>query len=288
MDGLRPERDELDRFQSRSGSTKTSKTKPVKKGGASDSGPGGIGKSSGRSSSGLVAVCLVLILALFALLGWGYIKQNETLTALNRDLDEALDFINQSKLSMARLQGELSETGAEIQETGTSAAKQLEFLDSEMRKLWGVAGDRNKKAISQNQAEIAGFKAQFSRFKSSQFESLVKRLKDQQAIIAKLQAEINAANAAASKVTSLEQQVATTASELSLTRESLEERFDRVSSQVGSIPDTGKATIENTKAIASIDASRRQINERLVNLEQLVNKLKLDVSTSKAPSTSQN
>lgn len=288
MDGLRPERDELDRFQSRSGSTKTSKTKPVKKGGASDSGPDGIGKSSGRSSSGLVAVCLVLILALFALLGWGYIKQNETLTALNRDLDEALDFINQSKLSMARLEGELSETGAEIQETGTSAAKQLEFLDSEMRKLWGVAGDRNKKAISQNQAEIAGFKAQFSQFKSSQFESLVKRLKDQQAIIAKLQAEINAANAAASKVTSLEQQVATTASELSLTRESLEERFDRVSSQVGSIPDTGEATIENTKAIASIDASRRQINERLVNLEQLVNKLKLDFSTSKAPSTSQN
>ena len=288
MDGLRPERDELDRFQSRSGSTKTSKTKPVKKSGASDSGPGGTGKSSGRSSSGLVAICLVLILALFAILGWGYIKQNEMLTALNRDLDEALDFINQSKLSMARLEGELSETGAEIQETGTSAAKQLEFLDSEMRKLWGVAGDRNKKAISQNQAEIAGFKAQFSQFKSSQFESLVKRLKDQQAIIAKLQAEINAANAAASKVTSLEQQVATTASELSLTRESLEERFDRVSSQVGSIPDTGKATIENTKAIASIDASRRQINERLVNLEQLVNKLKLDVSTSKAPSTSQN
>lgn len=288
MDGLRPERDELDRFQSRSGSTKTSKTKPVKKSGASDSGPGGTGKSSGRSSSGLVAICLVLILALFAILGWGYIKQNEMLTALNRDLDEALDFINQSKLSMARLEGELSEAGAEIQETGTSAAKQLEFLDSEMRKLWGVAGDRNKKAISQNQAEIAGFKAQFSQFKSSQFESLVKRLKDQQAIIAKLQAEINAANAAASKVTSLEQQVATTASELSLTRESLEERFDRVSSQVGSIPDTGKVTIENTKAIASIDASRRQINERLVNLEQLVNKLKLDVSTSKAPSTSQN
>lgn len=288
MDGLRPERDELDRFQSRSGSTKTSKTKPVKKSGASDSGAGGTGKSSGRSSSGLVAICLVLILALFALLGWGYIKQNETLAALNRDLDEALDFINQSKLSMARLEGELSETGAEIQETGTSAAKQLEFLDSEMRKLWGVAGDRNKKAISQNQAEIAGFKAQFNQFKSSQFESLAKRLKDQQAIIAKLQAEINAANAAASKVTSLEQQVATTASELSLTRESLEERFDRVASQVGNIPDTGKATIENTKAIASIDASRRQINERLVNLEQLVNKLKLDVSTSKAPSTSQN
>ena len=288
MDGLRPERDELDRFQSRSGSTKTSKTKPVKKGGASDSGSGGTSKPSGRSSSGLVAICLVLILALFALLGWGYIKQNETLTALNRDLDEALDFINQSKLSMARLEGELSETGAEIQETGTSAAKQLEFLDSEMRKLWGVAGDRNKKAISQNQAEIAGFKAQFSQFKGSQFEPLVKRLKDQQAVIAKLQAEINAANAAARKVNSLEQQVATTASELSLTRESLEERFDRVSAQVGNIPDTGKATIENTKAIASIDASRRQINERLVNLEQLVNKLKLDVSTSKAPSTSQN
>lgn len=288
MDGLRPERDELDRFQSRSGSTKTSKTKPDKKGGASDSGSGGTSKSSGRSSSGLVAICLVLILALFALLGWGYIKQNETLTALNRDLDEALDFINQSKLSMARLEGELSETGAEIQETGTSAAKQLEFLDSEMRKLWGVAGDRNKKAISQNQAEIAGFKAQFSQFKGSQFEPLVKRLKDQQAVIAKLQAEINAANAAARKVNSLEQQVATTSSELSLTRESLEERFDRVSAQVGNIPDTGKATIENTKAIASIDASRRQINERLVNLEQLVNKLKLDVSTSKAPSTSQN
>lgn len=288
MDGLRPERDELDRFQSRSGATKNNKAKLVNKGGSQDGAAGRSSKPASRSNSGLVAICFVLILVLFALLGWGYIKQNETLATLNRDFDEALEFINQSKLSMARLEGELSETGAEIQQTGTSAAKQLEFLDSEMRKLWGVAGDRNKKAISQNQAEIAGFKAQFDQFKAAQYEPLVKQLKNQQASIAALQAELKAANAAVKKVASLEQQVATTASELSLTRESFEERFERVSSQVGNIPDTGKATIENTKAIESIDASRRQINERLINLEQVVNNLKLDVSSSKAPSTSQN
>lgn len=291
MDGLRPERDELDRFQARS-STPT--TKKAAKQVAAEA------PASAPAKGGLAVVVGLfgLTLVLFAFLGWAFIKQNNALSETDERLNEALDYINQTKLSMARFEGELSEAGAELEQSGSAASKKLKFLDSEMRKLWGLAGDKNKKAISQNKDSIASanLKVQKSSDKlRKQLSEVVAANKGLSKELSGIKRQLAAVSDVGVKVKAIEQQTATTASELSLTRESIEEEVALLARQVKSRPDSAaaskknaKAVATNTQAIASIDASRSQLINRVLGLEGQIRSLKREMSASKAPSASQN
>ena len=289
MEGLRPERDELDRFQKRADTS--GKPKQAKKRNKPSS-------TSQAASMPLVVGLFVMSLVLFVALGWAYLKQNEALTAVTKKLDDAEGFINQSQLLMARFEGELSEAGAELEQSGSAAERKLKFLDSEMRKLWGLAGDKNRKAISGNNDAISGLQVQLKQIKDQQLASLNAALLEQKTLSAGLQRDIDALSAVNAKQVSLEKQFAATANEVSFVRESFEEGLERLSKQIASTPDASEAVTknaalskENSKAIESIDASRRQLNTRIVNLERRLNELKLAVAASaasKAPSASQN
>ena len=286
MDGLRPERDELDRFQSRATPSKTKKAKPK-------AGPAGKPNSGGlKSSAPLFVGSFALTLVLFGFLGWAYMKQSQVLSRVELDLAEAMDFVNQSKLSMARLEGELNEAGAEIEESGSAAAEKLKFLDSEMRKLWGVAGDKNRKAISQNKDALAGLGVRVSQLKDKGLAPLQSQLTAQAKQLTVLQAQVAESIQLAEQMPALKKQVANGQSELALTREvlegdveALEKRIAGLSDQLGRLAssDSSKQVVENAKAIASIDASRRQLNERIVALDRRLNELKLQVSAGSAP-----
>lgn len=286
MDGLRPERDELDRFQSRATPSKSKKQKPKSTPVEKDSGSGV------KGSAPLFVGSFALTLVLFGFLGWAYMKQNKALTDVQRDLTEAMEFVNQSKLSMARLEGELSQTGAEIEQSGSAAAEQLKFLDSEMRKLWGIAGDKNRKAISQNSDAIAGLGVRVSQIKDKQLKSLEAQLAEQGKQLTALQSKVGSSEELAKQVASIKKQFATSQSELLLTREALENDIAELEKSIARMGDsiTGlsnssmtQQVAENAKAIASIDASRRQLNERIVALDRRLNELKLQVSASGAP-----
>ncbi|KZY60116.1 hypothetical protein A3742_05825 [Oleiphilus sp. HI0071] len=286
MDGLRPERDELDRFQSRSAPSKSKKAKP-KAETVSKSEAGGP-----KNAAPLFVGSFALTLVLFGFLGWAYMTQSQALSRVEQDLAEAMDFVNQSKLSMARLEGELNEAGAELEESGSAAAEKLKFLDSEMRKLWGVAGDKNRKAISQNKDALAGLGSRFSQLKEKDLTPMQSQLAVQTKEIAKLQSQVAESIALAQQMPALKKQVANGQSELALTREAIEESVDDLATRISELSDrlgriaksdAGKQAVENAKAIASIDASRRQINERIVGLDRRLNELKLEVSAGSAP-----
>lgn len=286
MDGLRPERDELDRFQSRATPSKTKKAKP-KTGSVAKPNSGGL-----KSSAPLFVGSFALTLVLFGFLGWAYMKQSQALSRVELDLAEAMDFVNQSKLSMARLEGELNEAGAEIEESGSAAAEKLKFLDSEMRKLWGVAGDKNRKAISQNKDALAGLGVRVSQLKDKGLAPLQSQLAAQAKQLTVLQAQVAESTQLAKQMPALKKQVANGQGELALTREvlegnvdALENRIAGLSDQLGRLAssDSSKQVVENAKAIASIDASRRQLNERIVALDRRLNELKLQVSAGSAP-----
>ncbi|WP_231871675.1 hypothetical protein, partial [Oleiphilus sp. HI0079] len=96
----------------------------------------------------------------------------------------------------------------------------------------------------------------------------------------------------AQQMPALKKQVANGQSELALTREAIEESVDDLATRISELSDrlgriaksdAGKQAVENAKAIASIDASRRQINERIVGLDRRLNELKLEVSAGSAP-----
>ena len=260
MEGLRPERDELDQFKHRA--TRGSKKKgvpPVVKPVA----------EKPRSSAGLWAV-IILLLGVCGALGFGVWQQQESLAQLTKQINDTEGFVGQSKLLMARLEGELNETGAEIEQSGSAVERKLDFLDSEMRKLWGVSNDRNKKAIQANDAAIAGLEERIAQLVSSQ-KAFKNNLLDFEDKVAKQMAGVS------KQVSAMDNRVAVAASEASIVREATSEELKNLREKLKGMESAQSVAAENAKAIESINASRRQLNERVVDLERQLNQLRLQM-----------
>jgi chromosome segregation ATPase len=205
---------------------------------------------------------------------------------LERRLSDADEFIGQNKLLMARLEGEVSETGAEIEETGSVAGKKLDVLESEVRKLWGVAYDRNRKTLKAHDDRLKKLDA--VRLK------LEKRSSE-------LDAELKALNTGIDKhVKVLDGRVASVSGELSIVRAEqddslqaltkrlalLDQRTKEQEKQALMVNETVKvnklSVNESIAALASIDESRRQLIKRVVDLESRLNDLSLTASNAAA------
>jgi len=134
MDSIRPDDDEL-RADAPIGSSERKRPAPKKAAAAPaarSGGSGGSGKrpvgngngNGGNGKGGLAAVWLLLIaVAVAAVAGW--YSQNQRIQALESQLEEADYWARQSKLALARFEGELSETGENLQERGQSREEQI-------------------------------------------------------------------------------------------------------------------------------------------------------------------
>ncbi|MDC0663857.1 hypothetical protein [Marinobacter sp. SS21] len=134
-----------------SGVKKTSKPRQPSK-------PGGRGH--GGAGVGLWLLALLLV-AGSALGGAAWFSQQQRIAALESQLEEADYWARQSKLALARFEGELSETGESLEETGASMAERLQAhsgrldtVDQEIGKLWVLANERNRKQLVEQQARI--------------------------------------------------------------------------------------------------------------------------------------
>jgi len=303
MESLRPDRDELDQFKKRQtkkkGVNKATRVELAQK--KMTSGEAGV--DSSRSSARLNAapvqnnsiLSLVLMLMLIVAMsggGWLYWQQQLELVELRQNLEDATGFIGQSKLLMARLAGELNETGAELEQSGSVAEKKLAFLDSEMRKLWGVTNDRNKKAIKDNASGLKVVSASLSKLN----KHLDGTVSDNNKRFSGLGAQILAVEFDAAK------QVSSLANEVSITRAEQDERLSMIGSAVEKAAvdsidlnkrntakveklsefakNTEKSISSIDATISSIDASRRQLNERVIDLERKLNKLQLSIKSN--------
>lgn len=274
MDGLRPEVDELDRFNKRASSNATANVSAGKA--SSKASPKTTPAKKTRSLGGVVVLCMICLSAGFAWFSW---QQQVEISALTERLSDASGFMDRSKLLIARLEGKLSETGVELAETGTAAEKKLAFLDSEMRKLWGVAYDKNRKTIDDNQKEVKRLSVQLSALEKSSSATAKKSTKvlaDQAKKITSL-TNINA---------SLESRLGQAANEISILRaeqdasnKALIKRLDAQKNALDSAAKESGAYLAKAAkldlSIESINASRRQLNERVVALDQKLNALQL-------------
>lgn len=251
MDSLRPERDELDQFNRRQTKQKKSKQKRAAKEDVGDRG-------------GILIFIAFILLSVCVFLGWAYMNQQVQLEELKDELKDASSFIGQSKLLMARFEGELSETDAVIMESGSEVEKKLAFLDSEMRKLWGVTNDRNKKAIKDNALGLEALQSNMSTLKKQQTQHAKK-------VDGRLSSIEN-------KIQQIESMTQVAASEMSVTREWLNEEIVQLKGSVDGMAQVDGLIDENKKAIESIDASRRQLNERVIKLERQLNALQLKLN----------
>ncbi|KZZ59394.1 hypothetical protein, partial [Oleiphilus sp. HI0123] len=269
MDSLRPDRDDLDLYNSRKNKNKSAKASAGKRDDIGNKkqqvGKAGSGSSStvnavrssevrapvaASQSSASPLVVSLLLLMLLALGGLSYLywQQSQTVVGLEERLSSADEFIGQSKLLLARLEGEVSETGAELMQTGTSAEKKMAFLESEVRKLWGVSYDRNRKTIQGHEKKI---------------EALTKKLAESQKSLATHEVSLSALKADSDKGMSvLDGRIASLSGELSITRAEREEFLTQFNEKLSTFD---SSTQEFEKRIAALQA--RMSDSAKVQLE---------------------
>jgi len=283
MESLRPDRDELDQFRSRNNDNK----KGSKSNTGKTSGGGVKNKPTAPQATGNKGVPVWIVLFLLVLmagaagLGWLLVEQQAKLTALTDRLNEASGTIDQGQLLMARFEGELNETGSEFEQSGSAVEKKLAFLDTEMRKLWAISNDRNKKAIQENADLLATIDVNLGAA-----QSLQKKFKSSQAVLAKEFDVLKAGTA--KKATENGGRISSLANEISITRAEQEEALGDLKAEVekslafgGQSKKLADRVTESEQSILSIDASRRQLNERLVELERQLTSLQLKLKSAK-------
>ncbi|TNE82553.1 MAG: hypothetical protein EP339_01290 [Gammaproteobacteria bacterium] len=323
MEPIRPDDDEL-RADAPIGSSdrkKTAEKKPVdapKRQGGGDkppvkrevSGSGGNGGASGKGGLALVWL-LMVALGVAAVAGW--YSQNQRIQALEGQLEEADYWARQSKLALARFEGELSETGESLQESGESLGAQIasnkkavETANSEIRKLWVVANERNKARLNEQQDRIAaletssaeqgkalsGVEADLEKARSSLVADLA-ALKEQ--VRTSVVALEESDRAAADQLTTLNQQMADVdqvverrirrfEQEQKLGLSGMEGRLSSLEKNASGMADESRvralqselANLQQTVKV--LDSSRSQLTSRLVRLSEEVNALRAQTS----------
>lgn len=243
-------------------------------------------------------ILTLLIVALAAALAGVWFEQGQRISALEGQLEEADYWVRQSKLALARFESTLSETGESLEETGTTMAQKLDqheaelkSTNSEIRKLWVVANERNKKRLDDQQAQLQSIQGDLTS-QQADLKGWAENLDTLKAGFAQQLAALEQADAAVrEQIKTVQQSVAGVDGQITkrLERFEQEEQLGKaeVASRLQALEQNNSAAaskialnraqqqltvLENT--VKSIDASRSQLTSRLVRLSNEVNVLK--------------
>jgi len=323
MEPIRPDNDELRAERPDSpmgsakaaGSAKTAPASPSKPAKASATPKAAAGSGSQGNGSGGAGVLWLLVILLACVAAGGWYIQGQRIQALESQVEEADSWVRQSKLALARFEGTLSETGENLQEAGVSLDEQLALqktrldnADSEIRKLWVIANERNKQQLEQQasaiselvtalgknrndlvnvQAAVASAETALSeaaKLQQSERAELAARVGAVQASASSLKTELAAANQKTEALAkSVDERIATSIrrfeQEQKLTASSIESRITALEKEVtGTASGNGLETVQREiaglkRTVDVIDSSRSQMTSRLVRLSQEVNDL---------------
>lgn len=269
---------EMDERPKQPGGRKTSRQKPS--------------KSEPRQGGG--AGTAVLIFALFlACGGLGYMAfmQHQQSAALSMTVQKLQTQVTALQDSLSMAESEAQNSGSSLQAQLASLNNQVKSknkqLDSEIAKLWTVAYQRNKPAIEALQAKLDTL--------SSQSEELDKKITSVSGGISSLYERIDAATVAESDARSedikkIRTEIASLQTSFVLTEETVNEANRQLQAQQRELVDrvnalalsSDTAELErrvktSEQAIKSIDNTRREVNNTLIQLKSRVNSLQLKV-----------
>ena len=278
----------------------------------------------GSAKAGGTGVLWLLVIVLACVAGGGWYMQGQRVQALENQVEEADSWVRQSKLALARFEGTLSETGENLQQAGVSLDEQLasqetrlDNADSEIRKLWVIANERNKQRLKQQAAAISELETALGKHRSdlvrvqtsvasaetalgdavkgqqSERAELAVQVNTVQASASSLKTELAAANQRADALTkSIDERIATSIrrfeQEQKLSTSSIESRIAALAEEV-----TGTVSVSRLQAVQReiaglketvevIDSSRSQMTSRLVRLSQEVNDVQAKLAGQQA------
>ncbi len=198
-------------------------------------------------TGGSLLIVLVILLAVgLAGLGWFAWQQSQAQAVLQQRFDELAGKIESTDES-------LNQSGAALSVKLLDHSKQLETQWSEIKKLWGVTNDRNKKAIEALQLAIAE--------SDKAAQKLTKNLATLADADKKLSGKISELGSSSLAATARIDAVAERVDQL----DGAQQRLRQVEERQRSLESRLKT---NETAIESIDAFRRQTNQTLNTLRQ--------------------
>ncbi len=230
-------------------------TNPEDSAGHRRSGKGGsTRRRTGAGGDGARMIGINLILAVLVvgivIAGWFIANQHQLLTAEKKALDGA-------EARIAVLEDRLVVTDQAMSASEEDTEEKIGFWETEIRKLWAVSNDRNRKWIKDNEAALARLMKTLNAIEASnrQLATSVSRhegaFKQQQTIIDQL--------------TGMEISI----QQLANTQRDIVDKVNKASQTVASLQ-AGLASrvSENEQAVAAIDAYRVQVNSRLATIER--------------------
>ncbi|MEQ8859574.1 MAG: hypothetical protein RIC56_13090 [Pseudomonadales bacterium] len=214
------------------------------------SGTGGAGGSRIFAN----AVLAVLIAGL-AGAGWFLAEQYQRLQTEAASLADA-------RSRIAALEDRLRTTDEALTETGAETSEQINFWESEIRKLWAVTNERNKKWIEDNQKAIAALQTSLTGLQSTSRE-IQSTLGRHESAFARQQEVVD-------QLTSIQMQL----QQMSRSQRDLVDKVNNAQQSVAKLQSGLAGRVEeNEQAVAAIDAYRLQLNSRLADIERRLNSL---------------
>jgi len=214
------------------------------------------GESGGGGGSRLLSnTILVVLIGGLAVAGWFIVEQYQRLEADARALTDAKERIDV-------LEDRLRVTDEALSETGEETNEQIDFWESEIRKLWAVSNDRNKKWIEDNQQAVAKLQESVSGLRSTARE-IQSTLGRHESAFARQQEMVD-------QLTSVQMQL----QQLSRSQRDLVDKVNAAQQALAKL-DSGLANRveQNAEAVEAIDAYRLQLNSRLADIERRLNNL---------------
>lgn len=207
-----------------------------------------------------MGILLALMIAGFGIGGWFVFNQQQELLASERERAQTED-------RLKHLEARLRATDETMTEAGEDTDEQLNFWESEIRKVWDIANKRNKKWIQDNQAAVASHKSTLNSVESSlaDLRSAVSRndtkLQQQGEIVERLADVQEQVRTLVRQHRDLVDSVNTSRQVVATLKASLEPRVEKIE-----------------EAISAIDGSRRQtgaqwnrLRDRIEELERQLN-----------------
>lgn len=205
---------------------------------------------SENAGPGFVAV-LALLLAFVGIGVSGYFAWQ--FTESQKELVEA-------RQRIAGLETRLNIDSDESSQTLDQIQDKLKWADSEIRKLWGVSQDTNRKRIVANEDNINNLTRKLGQVEkdTAAARSTATNMR------AELQASIDSLKGDLSKAREALGTLESSAGNLSSLRDSI----DRVAQQMPGLRDLAGRVKTNEEAIAAIDSYRRNINRDILQLKE--------------------
>jgi myosin heavy subunit len=212
--------------------------RPTKRGG------GGSAKTLGTS------VILVVLLAGLVVAGWFIWNQQRLLMESENRMGAARDKTEELE---ARIMANENAMGLE----GRDTKEQIGFWENEIRKLWTITNERNKKWIKDNERALKKITSTINGIEASN--------RDLKAAVGQHDTALSQQRTLIDQLASLEQQM----EQMVRGQRDLVDKTNTANQGLASIRATLQGKVDdNAEAIQAIDAYRVAVNSRLANIER--------------------